>query len=177
MLNAASDPPEDPALLKAMIAQLQAENAKLTTTLHAHDWVVQALRLQIARLRKQVFGKSSEKIEREIAQLELALEDVLVSIAQQGLVTSNQDDPEAEPVAVSADTGSRPRPSRRPRVSTGTPRERHELDRGSTCPDCGGNLRLVGEDVSEILEMITAKLKVIEVACPKKSCRYLSAWD
>jgi hypothetical protein len=53
MLNAASDPPEDPALLKAMIAQLQAENAKLTTTLRAHDLVVQALRLQIARLRKQ----------------------------------------------------------------------------------------------------------------------------
>jgi transposase len=169
MLNAASDPPEDPALLKAMIARLQAENAKLTTTLRAHDLVVQALRLQIARLRKQVFGKSSEKIEREIEQLELALEDVLVSVAQQGLVTSEQDDPEAEPAAASADT--RPRPSRRPRVSADTRRERHELDSGSTCPDCGGDLRLVGEDVSEILEMITAKLKVIEVARPKKSCR------
>ena len=84
MLNAASDPPEDPALLKAMIAQLQAENAKLTTTLRVHDLVVQALRFQIARLPKQAFGKSSEKIEREIEQLELALEDVLVSIAQQG---------------------------------------------------------------------------------------------
>jgi transposase len=33
------------------------------------------------------------------------------------------------------------------------------------------NLRLVGEDVSEILEMITAKLKVIQVTRPKKSCR------
>lgn len=171
MLNAASDPPEDPAFLKAMIARLQAENAKLTTTLRAHDLIVQALRLQIARLRKQAFGKSSEKIEREIEQLELALEDVLVSVAQQGLLTSDQDDLEAEPAAVSADTGSRPRPSRRPRVSAGTPRERHELDPGSTCLDCGGALRLVGEDVSEILEMITAKLKVIEVARPKKSCR------
>ena len=171
MLNEASDLLEDPARLKAMIAQLQAENAKLTTTLRAHDLIVQALRLQIARLRKQAFGKSSEKIEREIEQLELALEDVLVSVAQQGLVTSDQNDPEAEPTAASADTGSRPRPSRRPRVSADTPRERHELDPGSTCPDCGGNLRLVGEDVSEILEMITAKLKVIEVARPKKSCR------
>jgi transposase len=171
MLNEASDLPEDPARLKAMIVQLQAENAELTTTLRAHDLIVQALRLQIARLRKQAFGKSSEKIEREIEQLELALEDVLVSVAQQGLVTSDQNDPDAEPAAVSADTGSRPRPSRRPRVSASTPRERLELDPGSTCPDCGGNLRLVGEDVSEILEMITAKLKVIEVARPKKSCR------
>jgi transposase len=154
-----------------MIAALQAENAKLTTTLRAHDLVVQALRLQIARLKKQAFGKSSEKIEREIAQLELALEDVLVCAAQQGLVASDQDDPDAEPVPASSDTGSTPRPSRRPRVSADTPRERRELDFGSTCPDCGGDLRLVGEDVSEILEMVTAKLKVIELARPKKSCR------
>jgi len=171
MLNVASDLPEDTALLKAMIAQLQAQNAKLTTTLRAHDLVVQALRLQIARLRKQAFGKSSEKIEREIEQLELALEDVLVSVAQQGLATSDQNDSEAQAAVASADTNSGPRPSRRPRVSADTPRERHELDPGSTCPDCGGDLRLVGEDVSEIIEMITAKLKVIEVARPKKSCR------
>lgn len=171
MLNAASDLPEDPALLKALIAQLQAQNTKLTTTLRAHDLVVQALRLQIARLRKQAFGKSSEKIEREIEQLEFALEDVLVSIAQQDLVTSDQDDSEAQAAAASAETAPGPRPSRRPRVSADTPRQRHELDPGSTCPECGGELRLVGEDVSEILEMITAKLQVIEVARPKKSCR------
>ena len=171
MLNAASDLPEDPALLKALIAQLQAQNKKLTTTLRAHDLVVQALRLQIARLRKQAFGKSSEKIEREIEQLEFALEDVLVSVAQQGLVTSGLDDSEAQAAAASAETAPGPRPSRRPRVSADTPRQRHELDPGSTCPECGGELRLVGEDVSEILEMITAKLQVIEVARPKKSCR------
>lgn len=171
MLNAASDLAEDPAVLKAIIADLQAENAKLTTTLHAHDLIVQALRLQIAKLKKQAFGKSSEKIQREIEQLELALEDVLVSVARQDLVTNDQDEPGEEPATACADTSSRPRPSRRPRVAADTPRERRELDPGNTCPDCGGNLRLVGEDVSEILELITAKLKVIEVARPKKSCR------
>jgi hypothetical protein len=36
--------------------------------------VIQALRMQIARLKKQRFGASSEKIEREIEQLELVLE-------------------------------------------------------------------------------------------------------
>ncbi|PNP95808.1 IS66 family transposase [Sphingobium sp. SA916] len=168
MLNAASHLPEDPALLKAMIAELRDQNTKLTMTLRAHDLVVQALRLQIAKLKKQAFGKSSEKIQREIEQLEFALEDVLVSVAQQGLVASDQDDPDA---VAPAEGGYGLRPSRRPRVSADTPRERHELDPGSTCPDCGGDLRFVGEDVSEIIEMITAKLKVIEVARPKKSCR------
>jgi len=45
------------------------------------------------------------------------------------------------------------------------------LDPGERCPDCGGTLRLVGEDVAEILDFIAAKLKVVEVHRPKKSCR------
>jgi len=56
-------------------------------------------------------------------------------------------------------------------VSDDTPRERIVLDPGEVCPDCGGDLRLLGEDVSEILELITAKLKVVEIARLKKSCR------
>ena len=74
--------PDDPAVLKAMIAELQAENAKITATLRVHDQLVQALRLRIAKLQKLAFGKSSEKIEREIEQLELALEDLLVAVAE-----------------------------------------------------------------------------------------------
>lgn len=166
MLSAAQDLPEDPALLKAMIADLQAQNAKLAATVRAHDLMVQALRLRIAKLKKQAFGKSSEKIEREIEQLELTLEDILVATAQSVAATRDADDDET-PVPAASTRGT----SRRPRVAPDTPRERKELDPGSTCPDCGGELRLVGEDVSEIIEMITAKLKVIEVARPKKSCR------
>lgn len=169
MLNAASTLPEDTALLKAKIAELQAENEKLTTTLRAHDLVVQTLRLQIAKLKKQAFGKSSEKVRREIEQLELALEDLLVTASEQGLGQSEGDE---VPAPASAEEGSSDaRSRRRPRVSADTPRERRELDPGSTCRDCGGELRLVGEDLSEIIEMITAKLKVVEVARPKKSCR------
>ena len=78
----AADLPDDPALLKAMIAALQSQNAKLTVTLRAHDQMIQELRLRIAKLKKQVFGKSSEKIEREIEQLELALEDLLIAAAE-----------------------------------------------------------------------------------------------
>ena len=63
---------DDPAALKAMIAHLQAENArmdaditKISATLRAHEALVQALQIQIARLKKQKFGASSERIERE----------------------------------------------------------------------------------------------------------------
>jgi hypothetical protein len=74
--------PEDPAVLKAMIAALQAENAKMSATIRAHDQLIQTLRLRIAKLKKQAFGKSSEKVEREIEQLELALEDLLIAAAE-----------------------------------------------------------------------------------------------
>lgn len=82
MLDADVTLPSDPALLKAMIVALRAENAKISATLRVHDQLIQAPRLRIARLKKQIFGKSSEKIEREIEQLELALEDLLIAASE-----------------------------------------------------------------------------------------------
>ena len=67
--------PDDTSALKALVLQLQ-------TQLHAHSLVIQALRIQIARLKKQQFGASSEKIEREIEQLELVLEGLEVAQAE-----------------------------------------------------------------------------------------------
>ena len=161
--------PDDPILLKAMIATLRAENAKISATLRAHDQLVQALRLRIAKLQKQALGASSERIEREIEQLELALEDLLVAVAEAEDVPLVED--EATAPSDAAPDQSENKPRRRPRVSDTTPRERRELDPGSCCPDCGGDLRIVGEDVSELLDMITAQLKVVEIARIKKSCR------
>ncbi len=157
---------DDPAVLKAMIAALQAENARMSATLQAHEQLVQALRLRIAKLQKQAFGKSSEKIEREIAQLELALEDLLVAAAEQRYGPIEDD----EPAAADA-PAAEAKPRRRPRVSEATPRERRELDPGSCCPDCGGDLRVVGEDVSELLDLVAAQMRIIQIARVKKSCR------
>jgi transposase len=166
MLKPAENLPDDPATLKAMIAALQAENAKISATLRVHDQLVQALRLRIAKLQKLAFGKSSEKIEREIEQLELALEDLLVAVAEDDDAPIDEGPNEPIPEAANA-----PALRRRPRVSDETPRERRELDPGTCCPDCGGNLRVVGEDVSELLDMIAAQMKVIQIARVKKSCR------
>lgn len=152
--------------LQAENARIAAENAKISATLRVHDQLVQALRLRIAKLQKLVFGKSSEKIEREIEQLELALEDLLVAVAEEddALIDEGQDKPSTEAAGA-------PALRRRPRVSDATPRERRELDPGACCPDCGGDLRVVGEDVSELLDMIAAQMKVIQIARIKKSCR------
>lgn len=168
MSNEVETLPNDPAVLKAVIAALQADNAKISATLRAHDQLIQTLRLRIAKLQKQAFGARSEKIEREIEQLELALEDLQVAVAEVDTAPLDEDDTVV--VQPSPEKGQG-KPRRRPRVSHNTPRERRELDPGNDCPDCGGDLRVVGEDVSELLDMIVAQIKVIEIARIKKSCR------
>lgn len=169
MSNDAAILPEDPALLKAMITALQAENARMSATIRAHDQLIQTLRLRIAKLKKQAFGKSSEKVEREIEQLELALEDLLIAVAESATAPA-EDGADDVPAPAGDDTTER-KPRRRPRVCDAMPRERHEFDPGSCCPDCGGDLRFVGEDVSEMLDLVAAQLKVLQVARSKKSCR------
>jgi len=162
--------PEDPALLKAIIAALQAENAKMSATLRAHDQLIQTLRLRITKLKKQAFGKSSEKMEREIAQLELALEDLLIAAAESASTLVEEVADAAEPHETHEDAPER-KPRRRPRISSTTPRERREIDPGSSCPACGGALRLLGEDSSEMLDLVMAQLKIVQIARLKKSCR------
>ncbi|MEO0830617.1 MAG: IS66 family transposase zinc-finger binding domain-containing protein, partial [Pseudomonadota bacterium] len=162
---------DDPAVLRAIIASLEAENAKLSATLRAHDLLVHTLRARIAKLQKQAFGKSSEKIEREIAQLELALEDLQVAMAEANEVAGPDDDAEDDVTTSNEAAPEEKLPRRRPRISKDAPRERRELDPGDSCPDCGGDLRVLGEDVSELIDMIAAQLKVIEIARIKKSCR------
>jgi transposase len=56
--------------------------------------LVQALKITVARLKKQRFGASSEKIEREIEQLELALESLETARAAAD-PTPEADTPEA----------------------------------------------------------------------------------
>ncbi len=69
---AAAPLPDDPAALKALVLRLQGE-------LRARDLLIESLRIRILRLRRQKHGASSEKIEREIEQLELVLEGVQIA--------------------------------------------------------------------------------------------------
>ncbi len=90
---------------------------------------------------------------RAVEQLELALEDLQVAIAEADDSPHDESDTGEAP---SSDAIDRKTPRRRPRVSEGTARKRREFDPGERSPDCGGDLRVVGEDVSELLDMIAA---------------------
>lgn len=131
-----------------------------------------SVKLTIARLKRQRYGSSSEKIDREIAQLELALEGLeMAGAAADPAPESDAPADEAATAATATEQRLPPRRRGKPRIAADAPREVITLDPGERCPDCGGALRLVAEDVAEILDFIAAKLKVIEVHRPKKSCR------
>lgn len=67
--------------------------------------------------------------------------------------------------------GGRRQPVRRP-LPEHLPREEIAHDPGSTCPGCGGTrFSRIGEDVTEVLEKVPARLKVIRHIRPKLSCR------
>jgi transposase len=165
--------PDDPIALKAIIQAEREEAARVTASMRAYEALIEALRIQIARLKRQRYGHSSEKIDREIEQLEMALEGLEIAQAAEGNDPTPAEDDAAADGAPETDTTKRKPPRRRgkPKVAPDTPRERITLDPGENCPDCGGPLRLLGEDVSQILDFIAAKLKLVETVRPKKSCR------
>lgn len=142
--------------LKALVLTQQAELDSRTTE-------IENLKLLILKLKRMHFGPRSEKHNQDIQQLELRLEDLEASQAA------------AEPPPVVPATAARkqraPRkPARRP-LPANLPRETETIAPAQqACPDCGGSLRHLGEDVSEVLEYIPARFKVIRIVRPKLSC-------
>jgi transposase len=130
--------------------------------LASRDAEIDHLKLLIAKLRRMRFGRSSEKLDRQIEQLELRLEELQTSQAENTTVhrAARQTLPN-KPVNAAA---RRPLPAHLPRET------RKYLPKQEACPDCGGALRPLGEDVSEILEYVQVRFKVIRQVRPKLAC-------
>jgi transposase len=149
--------PDDPQALKQIIAAMaqdaiaaQAEIAKL--------------RFQLARYRRAEFGRSSEKLAHEAEQLELAIEALEADQAEL-LATAS---PSVATVIESAVEAQKP--ARRP-LPEQLPREDVLHAAPCTCPTCGGALRRIGEDITETLDYVPGRFKVIRHIREKLSCR------
>jgi transposase len=149
--------PDEPEALKRIITAMaqdainaQAEIAKL--------------RFQLARYRRAEFGRSSEKLEREADQLELAIEALETDQAERLAAAS----PIVAAIIESAVEAKRP--ARRP-LPEHLPREDVIHAAPCACPSCGGALRRIGEDVTETLDYVPGRFKVIRHVREKLSCR------
>jgi len=142
--------------LKALVLAKQAE-------LDSRATEIESLKLLIAKLKRMHFGPRSEKYDRDLQQLELRLEDL----------EANQATAEASfavPATAATNQQAPRKPARRP-LPAELPRETETIvPAQEACPDCGGTLRRLGEDVSEALEYVPARFKVIRTVRPKLSC-------
>ena len=155
----------DSDALKALVVQKHTlfleKNAELETKqseLESHQNEIERLKLFIAKLQRMHFGPSSERVAQHIDQLELQLEDLETTKTAKSFSAAAQPS-----VAVS-------QPARKP-LREDLPREIEIVSPKETeCPDCGGTLKHLGEDVSEMLEFVPGRFKVIRTIRPKLAC-------
>jgi transposase len=144
---------------EAIAARAQAEMSS-TEAFIAH------LKLEIEKLRRELYGHRSERKARLLEQMELQLEDLEAG--------ATEDELAAEKAAARTQTVKsfeRKRPSRKP-FPADLPRERVVIPAPECCPCCGSTkLSKLGEDITETLESIPRRWKVIQTVREKFSCR------
>lgn len=161
--------PDDVAALKtiAIATEVRARNAEAEA--HSLALTVAKLKHLNAILRHEKYGVSSER-SSHLEQLELHLAE-LEETASESEAKAQLAANAANAKKVVVQAFERKRPARRP-LPEHLPRERVIEPAPSSCSCCGGtNLRKIGEDVTETLEVIPRQWKVIEHVREKFSCR------
>jgi transposase len=148
--------PEDIEALKALVLEQRAQLVEQRTQLELNLTEIEHLKLLIAKLKRMQFGRSSERLDREIEQYELRLEELQSTQAQQAAPAKSKAEEKVQPVR-------RPLPEH-------LPREQVLHQPACTCPDCGAAMRKIGEDVSEVLDYVPARFRVIRHVRPKLAC-------
>ena len=147
-------------LILAQYQQLITQDEQLLS----REREIEHLKLLLVKLHRMQFGRKSEKLQRQIEQLELRLEEL----------ESNRSEKETQPSeAASVPAFATPAPAKPARraLPDHLPRQtrRHE-PKEAVCPQCQGELRTLGEDVSEMLEYVPASFVVIRHVRTKLSC-------
>jgi hypothetical protein len=143
----------------------------LKRMLIGRDEMITKLMVEIARLKRWRFGRSTEQTDVALLQLQLALSDLQVAAADEVAIL--------EAVPVEESTTAMPlQPSTRlrrvPRAFPAhLPRETIvHAPASCTCPDCGAAMRKLGEDTSEMLDFVPGYFKVLRHVRPKLSCSH-----
>jgi transposase len=151
--------PSDVESLQKLLRAAQDRLDSLSAQLRSREVLIEQLKLQLARLKRMKFGRSSEQLDAQIAQLEFSLEELEANAAAAPVPETPIEPKDSRPVR-------KPLPAHLPRES-----KVHEPAGGNChCPQCGGTLRKLGEDSSEMLEYVPAHWKVHRHVRPKYSC-------
>ncbi|SMX56604.1 Putative transposase (fragment) [Bradyrhizobium sp. ORS 285] len=173
-MNAERDAgPDDIAALKEALAaerarglEIAAELAVARAKASEDSALIAQQKLQIAKLRHQIYGQQSERSSRLIEQLALTFEELEVDATEDEL---SAEQAAARTTTVRVFTRKR---AERQTFPEHLPRERVVIDPPPACECCGGHrLRKIGEDVTRTLEAVPRQWKVVETVREKFSCR------
>jgi transposase len=157
--------PDDIDALKAALVAERAVRQQAEARASGAEAMVAYLKLVIAKMKRDRFGQSAERGRKLLDQLELQLEELEASAAE--------DQSAAETAATSRTAVSsftRKKPVRSP-LPAHLPRQRVIIPAPSACPCCGGKLAKLGEDITESLEVVPRQWKVIQTVREKFTCR------
>jgi transposase len=166
-VNTAPDSlPTDLASAHAMILVERAARLEAEADRSSGAALIAHLKLEIEKLRRELYGSRSERKSRLLEQMELQLEDLEAA--------AGEDETAAEQAAsetTEVRSFKRKRPSRKP-FPEHLPRERVVIAAPESCPCCGSaKLSKLGEDITETLEVIPRRWKVVQTVREKFSCR------
>ena len=160
---------QENAALKALLARSRSDLMEHQTALAASEEARRRLEIIIDDPLREKFGSKSEKLTPD--QYNLLLEDVEIA---QGVLDAAQEKAEAI-INGKSDRRDRSRASNRGRPPVHLPRVERVVEPRSTMCPCGcGPMTMIGEDVSERLDVIQAQFRVLVTRRPKYACRRCS---
>jgi transposase len=146
-----------------MAAEADATHAKADLT--STEALIAHLKLAIEKLRRALYGGRSERQTRLLDQMELELEELEAAASEDEIAAQAAAAQASRTIPVCRRSSRRPFPEH-------LPRERVVIAAPSACPCCGSaRLSKLGEDVTETLEVVPRRWKVIQTVRERFSCR------
>ena len=144
-------------------ATAEADLARARAVVSTSETMIAGLKLEIAILKRDKYGRSAERSAKLLDQLELQLGDLIEDAAE--------DRVRAEQKTTKLGAFKRRKPVKKA-FPAHLPRERVVVEAPSTCSCCGSDrIMKMGEDITETLEVIPRQWKVIQTVREKFTCR------
>jgi len=147
--------------MRSALKTLPGNTAVLQQIIKNQQAVILSLQAQLAALKRHRFGRSSEKLDSKIEQLELMLDEMAYQGVDVDIAQPEQHSP----------TTQKSKPVRQ-KLPEDLPREEIIHEPARECPECGNDsFSNFGEDITEVLDYVPAHFKVQRHVRPKRSCR------
>ena len=154
---------------QAKAATAVADAARAAANMSSAEALIAHQKLVIEKMRRELYGSRSERGHKLLDQLELELEDLEASAAQDEITAEMARRAAGATTLVPAHTRAKPM---RKAFPEHLPRERVVVPGPKSCACCGSSkLAKLGEDITETLEVIPRRWKVIQHVREKFTCR------